>query len=200
MRDVERVARERAERPRVRIWGNFESDRQKKKMALVKQRDYLNKNKTRKLSEPADTQEEQKIQKVAEYCWLPTDEMNQELSIRLLISEHKQRILSNPSWKYVGTYVDDGCPGKNAEHRQGFQKLMNDALDGKIDKIITKSVSRFASNLMDCIGWVETLQNHDPPVSVFFEQENLDTRLQTDRFILFVLAMAAQEENRYDHI
>ena len=72
---------------------------------------------------------------------------------------------------------------------------MKDAMDGKIDMIITKAVSRFARNLMDCIGWVEALQNHDPPVRVFFEQENLDTMSQTSGIILFVLAMVAQEES-----
>ena len=60
---------------------------------------------------------------------------------------------------------------------------MKDAMDGKIDMIITKAVSRFARNLMDCIGWVEALQNHDPPVRVFFEQENLDTLSQTSGII-----------------
>ena len=106
-----------------------------------------------------------------------------------------KRIKENPNWKYAGCYVDDGFSGTNTAHRQGFQKLMKDAMDGKIDMIITKAVSRFARNLMDCIGWVEALQNHDPPIRVFFEQENLDTMSQTSGIILFVLAMVAQEES-----
>ncbi|MBQ7547850.1 MAG: recombinase family protein [Clostridia bacterium] len=61
--------------------------------------------------------------------------------------------------------------------------------------IITKAVSRFARNLMDCIGWVEALQNHDPPIRVFFETEHIDTMSQTSGIILFVLAMVAQEES-----
>ena len=72
---------------------------------------------------------------------------------------------------------------------------MADAMDGKIDLIITKAVSRFARNLMDCIVWVEALQNHDPPVRVYFEQENLDTMAQTSNIILIVLAMVAEEES-----
>ena len=91
--------------------------------------------------------------------------------------------------------MDDGFSGTNTEHRQGFQKLMKDCMDGKIDMIITKAVSRFARNLLDCIKWVETLQNHDPPIRVFFEQENLDTMSQTSGIILFVLAMVAEEES-----
>ncbi|MBQ6563824.1 MAG: recombinase family protein, partial [Clostridia bacterium] len=104
-------------------------------------------------------------------------------------------IKANENWIYVGTYVDDGFSGTNTDHRQGFQKLMQDAMDGKIDLIITKAVSRFARNLLDCIKWVEALQNHDPPIRVFFEQENLDTMSQTSGIILFVLAMVAEEES-----
>ena len=72
---------------------------------------------------------------------------------------------------------------------------IDDALAGKIDLIITKAVSRFARNLMDCIVWVEALKNHDPPIRVFFEQEHLDTMAQTSGIILFVLAMVAEEES-----
>lgn len=157
--------------------------------------DSLDGSKIRKIAALTDKSGEQRIQNVAAYCRVSTDDIDQKLSISLQIRASKEKILLNPNWKYVGTYVDDGFSGTNTEHRQGFQKLMNDALDGKIDKIITKSVSRFARNLTDCIVWVETLQNHDPPISVFFEQENLDTLSQTSSIILFVLAMVAQEES-----
>ncbi len=66
---------------------------------------------------------------------------------------------------------------------------------GKIDMIITKSVSRFARNLLDCIGWVRKLKEHDPPIPVFFEQEHLNTLDSTSNIILFVLAMVAEEES-----
>ncbi len=195
MKDVERVARERAERPRAQVGADFESARQREKRALEMQIDSLDGSKIRKIAALTDKSGEQRIQNVAAYCRVSTDDIDQKLSISLQIRASKEKILLNPNWKYVGTYVDDGFSGTNTEHRQGFQKLMNDALDGKIDKIITKSVSRFARNLTDCIGWVETLQNHDPPISVFFEQENLDTLSQTSSIILFVLAMVAQEES-----
>jgi DNA invertase Pin-like site-specific DNA recombinase len=133
--------------------------------------------------------------RVAAYCRVSTDDIDQKLSIHLQIQQYMKRIKENPNWKYAGCYVDDGFSGTNTAHRQGFQKLMKDAMDGKIDMIITKAVSRFARNLMDCIGWVEALQNHDPPIRVFFEQENLDTMSQTSGIILFVLAMVAQEES-----
>jgi len=196
MEDVRRAAEERASRPKTAAVGaSFESERQRTKNALVKQLDSLDGRNIRKIAAAADEPEEEKILRVAAYCRVSTDDIDQAISIHLQIQEYKRKILANPNWKYVGTYVDDGFSGTNTDHRQGFQKLMKDAMDGKIDMIITKAVSRFARNLMDCIGWVEALQNHDPPIRVFFEQENLDTLSQTSGIILFVLAMVAQEES-----
>ena len=71
--------------------------------------------------------------RVAAYCRVSTDDIDQAISIHLQIQEYKKKILANPNWKYVGTYVDDGFSGTNTEHRQGFQKLMKDAMDGKIE-------------------------------------------------------------------
>ena len=196
MDDVRRTAEERAKRPKTApVGASFESERQRSKNALVKQLDSMDGRNVRKIAAVADAPQEEKILRVAAYCRVSTDDIDQAISIHLQIQEYKKKILANPNWKYVGTYVDDGFSGTNTEHRQGFQKLMKDAMDGKIDMIITKAVSRFARNLMDCIGWVEALQNHDPPVRVFFEQENLDTMSQTSGIILFVLAMVAQEES-----
>lgn len=196
MVDVQKIAQERADRPwKNPVGASFESDRQREKKALVKQIDSLDRSSIRLIAAAAEATEEERILRVAAYCRVSTDDIDQAISIHLQIQEYMEKIKGNPRWKYVGTYVDDGFSGTNTDHRQGFQKLMKDAMDGKIDMIITKSVSRFARNLMDCIGWVEALQNHDPPIKVFFEQENLDTMSQTSGIILFVLAMVAQEES-----
>ena len=196
MDDVMQIAQERAERPKTSpIGSGFESERQRSKNALVRQIDSLDGRNVRMIAAAGATPEEDRILRVAAYCRVSTDDIDQALSIRLQISQYMQKIRENPNWKYAGCYVDDGFSGTNTAHRQGFQKLMKDAMDGKIDMIITKAVSRFARNLMDCIGWVEALQNHDPPIRVFFEQENLDTLSQTSGIILFVLAMVAQEES-----
>lgn len=196
MDDVMQIAQERAERPKTAPIGTgFESERQRSKNALVRQIDSLDGRNVRMIAAAGATPEEDRILRVAAYCRVSTDDIDQALSIRLQITQYMQKIRENPNWKYAGCYVDDGFSGTNTAHRQGFQKLMKDAMDGKIDMIITKAVSRFARNLMDCIGWVEALQNHDPPIRVFFEQENLDTLSQTSGIILFVLAMVAQEES-----
>lgn len=196
MNDVRQAAEERAARPKGSpVGASFESERQREKNALVRQLDALDGRNVRKIAAAAETPEEDRVLRVAAYCRVSTDDIDQKLSIHLQIQQYMKKIKENPNWKYAGCYVDDGFSGTNTDHRQGFQKLMKDAMDGKIDMIITKAVSRFARNLMDCIGWVEALQNHDPPVRVFFEQENLDTMSQTSGIILFVLAMVAQEES-----
>ena len=196
MEDVRKAAEERAAREKKSpVGAGFESERQREKNALVRQLDAQDGRNVRKIAAATMAQEEDRILRVAAYCRVSTDDIDQKLSIHLQIQQYMKRIKENPNWKYAGCYVDDGFSGTNTAHRQGFQKLMKDAMDGKIDMIITKAVSRFARNLMDCIGWVEALQNHDPPVRVFFEQENLDTMSQTSGIILFVLAMVAQEES-----
>ena len=196
MEDVRQTAEERAARPKnAPVGTGFESERQREKNALIRQLDAQDGRNVRKIAAAVAGQEEDRILRVAAYCRVSTDDIDQKLSIHLQIQQYMKRIKENPNWKYAGCYVDDGFSGTNTAHRQGFQKLMKDAMDGKIDMIITKAVSRFARNLMDCIGWVEALQNHDPPIRVFFEQENLDTMSQTSGIILFVLAMVAQEES-----
>ena len=196
MEDVRQTAEERAARPKnAPVGAGFESERQREKNALIRQLDSQDGRNVRKIAAAVAGQEEDRVLRVAAYCRVSTDDIDQKLSIHLQIQQYMKRIKENPNWKYAGCYVDDGFSGTNTAHRQGFQKLMKDAMDGKIDMIITKAVSRFARNLMDCIGWVEALQNHDPPIRVFFEQENLDTMSQTSGIILFVLAMVAQEES-----
>lgn len=196
MDDVRHAAEERAARPKkAPVGSSFESERQREKNALVRQLDAQDGRNVHKISAAPEIPEGERVLRVAAYCRVSTDDIDQKLSIHLQIQQYMKRIKENPNWKYAGCYVDDGFSGTNTAHRQGFQKLMKDAMDGKIDMIITKAVSRFARNLMDCIGWVEALQNHDPPIRVFFEQENLDTMSQTSGIILFVLAMVAQEES-----
>jgi DNA invertase Pin-like site-specific DNA recombinase len=197
VQDLRKIAADRAAKPKGKpVGASFETEHQRAKKALVKQIEDLDGSNIQMISATSEqTRGENTLLRVAAYCRVSTDDLDQAISIALQIKEYKAKIKSNPNWKYVGTYVDDGFSGTNTEHRQGFQKLMADSLDGKIDLIITKAVSRFARNLMDCIVWVEALQNHDPPIGVIFEQEGLNTLAQTSSIILIVLAMVAQEES-----
>lgn len=199
LKDIRPKAEERARRRQegsVHPPGTgFVSERSRAKEALrVEVNTYTGEN-VRKIAATTAQAEEDRILRVAAYCRVSTDDIDQLLSIELQKNNYRDMIRANPKWKYVGTYVDDGFSGTNTDHRPAFQLMMKDAMAGKIDMIITKSVSRFARNLLDCIGWVRRLKEFDPPIQVFFEQEHLNTLDTTSNIILFVLAMVAEEES-----
>lgn len=172
------------------------TERAKAKEALRAEVSTYTGENVRKIAAAAQAAQEDRILRVAAYCRVSTDDIDQLLSIELQKNNYRDMIRANPKWRYVGTYVDDGFSGTNTDHRPAFQLMMKDAMAGKIDMIITKSVSRFARNLLDCIGWVRELKDrHDPPIAVFFEQEHLNTLDATSNIILFVLAMVAEEES-----
>lgn len=173
----------------------FVSEREKAKQALVRELDTYSGQGVQKIAAQETKPGESGILTAAAYCRVSTDDIDQVISIELQKKHYKEMISANPRWKYCGTYVDNGLSGTNIDHRPAFKLMMKDALAGKIQIIITKSVSRFARNLVDCITWVRKLQAHDPPIAVYFEQENLNTLDSTSNIILFVLAMVAEEES-----
>ncbi len=174
----------------------FETERARAKQALREEVNAQTGQSVRKIAATVDNASGgERIMRVAAYCRVSTDDIDQVISIELQKNNYRDMIKANPKWKYVGTYVDDGFSGTNTDHRPAFKLMMKDAMAGKIDMIITKSVSRFARNLLDCIGWVRKLKEHDPPIPVFFEQEHLNTLDSTSNIILFVLAMVAEEES-----
>ena len=197
LKDIRPKAEERArQRQEARPPGSgFMSERARAKEALrVEVNTYTGEN-VRKIAAVTAQNEENRILRVAAYCRVSTDDIDQLVSIEMQKNAYRDLIKANPKYRYVGTYVDDGFSGTNTEHRPAFQLMMKDAMAGKIDMIITKSVSRFARNLLDCIGWVRRLKERDPPIQVFFEQEHLNTLDTTSNIILFVLAMVAEEES-----
>ncbi len=162
----------------------FVSERARAKEALRAEVNTYTGENVRKITAAAAQQQEDRILRVAAYSRVSTDDIDQLLSIEMQKNAYRDMIKANPKWKYVGTYADDGFSGTNTDHRPAFQLLMKDAMAGKIDMIITKSVSRFARNLLDCIGWVRELKDrHDPPIAVFFEQEHLNTLDTTSNII-----------------
>ena len=194
MIDVKERAAEKA-RQKMESAASGESERQKARRQL---KDEINTYTGENVMLIAATPEDAVVQKkmrMAAYCRVSTDDVGQVISIEMQKKEYRKKIKENPNWEYFGTYVDDGFSGTNTAHRPGFRKMMEDAMAGKIDAIITKSVSRFARNLLDCIGWVRRLQEHNPPIAVIFEDVNLNTLDQASSLILFVLAMVAEEES-----
>ena len=173
----------------------FASERERAKEALRAELNSYNSNSVLKIAAMNQATDEGRILRVAAYCRVSTDDEDQVSSMELQKKAYKELITSTKNWVYYGTFVDDGYSGTNTEHRKAFQLMMKHAEQGKFDMIVTKSVSRFARNLIDCITWVRALQDHDPPIAVFFQQEGINTLNTSSNIILFVLAMVAEEES-----
>ena len=171
------------------LGSGFESERQRAKSALRSEIESYDGAGVHKIEADAEKQREERILNVAAYCRVSTDDIEQTISIEMQKKNYREKIRANPKWKYCGLYVDDGFSGTSALNRPGFQRMMRDALAGKIDMIITKSVSRFARNLIDCISWVRKLKEHDPPIPVLFEQENLNTLDTTSNIMLYAAVL-----------
>ena len=129
MQDLRKIAARRAAREKNRpIGASIETEHQRAKKALVKQIEALDGSNIQLIAAAPAGEEggEPKQLRVAAYCRVSTDDLDQKISITLQINEYMKKIKANPNWKYVGTYVDDGFSGTNTDHRQGFKKLMAD--------------------------------------------------------------------------
>ena len=173
----------------------FVSERERAKEALRQEISQYTGQNVHKIAAMTTVPGESRTLRVCAYDRVSTPDIEQVTSLEFQKREMKDKITSTPGWIYFGTYVDDGFSGTNTEHRPAFQLMMKHAEEGRFDMIVTKSVSRFARNLVDCITWIRVLQAHDPPVAVYFEQEGINTLNSTSNIILFVLAMVAEEES-----
>ena len=135
------------------------------------------------------------IRRVAAYVRVSTDNDEQTSSYELQKNYYTDYIKAQPGWEFVGIYDDEGISGTSLEHRKGMQQLIEDCKAGKIDLILTKSIARFARNIVDCLSVIETLKNLDPPVGVKFEADNIYTLDSNGRMILTILASVAEEES-----
>lgn len=134
--------------------------------------------------------------RVAAYVRVSTDDISQTTSFELQKNHYLDYISKHENWELVKIYADEGISGTSLEHRDAFNEMINDCKEGKIDIIITKSVSRFARNTLDCISHVRTLRELNPPVGVKFESEGLFTLDPHTELILTMLASYAQEESQ----
>lgn len=135
------------------------------------------------------------VKRVCAYCRVSTDDPNQTSSYELQKNHYEDMIKEHAGWELVGIYADEGISGTSLLHREQFNQMMTDCRAGKIDIILTKSVSRFARNIVDCIAKQRELANMNPPVRVFFETEHIDSLDSTSEMMMAVLAAAAQEES-----
>lgn len=132
--------------------------------------------------------------KVAAYARVSTDEAEQLNSYKTQCEYYTSYIQGKPEWEFVGLYADEGITGTIAKRRKEFQRLIKDSMDGKIDLILVKSVSRFARNTVDSLQTVRRLR--DKGVRIFFEKENIDSLDAKCDMILSIYSSLAEEESR----
>ena len=134
-------------------------------------------------------------QRVCAYCRVSTDMDTQALSYELQVQNYTEYITSNEEWEFVGIYADRGISGTSMKHRDEFNRMIADCQEGKIDLIITKAVTRFARNVLDCISTIRMLKKLEHPVAVFFETERINTLDTTSETYLGLISLFAQGES-----
>jgi DNA invertase Pin-like site-specific DNA recombinase len=144
----------------------------------------------------SDEHHDGRKKRIAAYARVSTLLEHQASSYELQVSYYTDYINKNPAWELYKIYTDEGITGTNTKNRTGFLEMIEDAKAGKIDYILTKSISRFARNTLDCLSYVRLLKNLDPQVGVFFEKENLDTLDSKSELFLTILSSLAQEESK----
>ncbi len=131
--------------------------------------------------------------RVAAYCRVSTDSEEQLTSYTTQKKVYTEMIAARKDWAFAGLYADEGISGTRADKRPAFKKMINDCLAGKIDYVITKSVSRFARNTVDCLDHVRILKSKG--IGIFFEEQNIDTLKIDSELYLVIYAGFAQSES-----
>ncbi len=132
--------------------------------------------------------------RVAAYARVSTDSVEQLTSYEAQVDYYTKYIKGRADWQLVEVYTDEGISATNTKKREGFNRMVADALDGKIDLIVTKSVSRFARNTVDSLTTVRKLK--DAGVEVYFEKENIWTLDSKGELLITIMSSLAQEESR----
>jgi len=135
------------------------------------------------------------IFKTCAYCRVSTDNDEQLSSFELQQEHYQQLVGSHPNWDLRHIFADEGISGTSLKNRDEFNDMIERCMNGEFNLIVTKSVSRFARNLVDCISLVRKLKSLNPPVGVFFETDNLFTLSEDSELKLSMLATFAQEES-----
>ena len=139
-----------------------------------------------------ESSNEEKIRVVA-YARVSTEEERQKGSFESQKNYYYEKIISNPEWVFKGIYGDEGISGTSSERRTGFAKMIRDAKNKKFDRILTKSISRFARNTVDTLKFLRFLKERK--ISVYFEEENIDTSAIQGELLITILSSLAQQES-----
>ena len=147
-------------------------------------------------TEHTETYDNDSFQRVGIYVRVSTDDVHQSMSYELQKKYYEDFVVRHPNWQLVDIYADEGISGTSLKHRDAFNRMIADAKSGKLDLIITKSVSRFARNVVDFLGMVRMLSEHTPRIGVFFEAECIYSLNERSQMALSFQATMAEEESR----
>ncbi|MEL7658581.1 MAG: recombinase family protein, partial [Bacillota bacterium] len=132
--------------------------------------------------------------RMAAYCRVSTDQEDQLSSFEAQCTYYNSYIEKNPDYEMAGIYADEGLSGTNTKKREQFNRMIEDCKAGIVDIIITKSISRFARNTLDCLNFVRLLK--ELGIGVIFEKENIFTLDGKGEVLMSILASLAQDESR----
>ena len=132
--------------------------------------------------------------RVAAYCRVSTASEEQLVSLAAQKAHYENYIKSNDNWEFAGLYYDEGISGTKKEKRDGLLAMVAACERGMIDFVITKSISRFARNTLDCLKYIRELKEKNIPV--FFEKENINTMDSKGEVLLTIMASLAQQESQ----
>ena len=139
-------------------------------------------------------QSDQKKLRVAAYCRVSTDSEEQETSYEAQVTHYTEYIQKNPEWELAGIFADDGISGTNIKKRDEFNRMIDECMASNIDMVITKSISRFARNTLDCLQYIRQLKDKNIPV--YFEKESINTLDAKGELLITIMASLAQQESQ----
>lgn len=134
-----------------------------------------------------------RILKVAAYCRVSTDDEDQLNSYHTQKAYYTEHIKRNPRWRFAGIYADEGITGTQVKKRDEFLRMIDDCEDGKIDLILTKSVSRYARNIVDCISYIRKLKALG--IGIYFEEQNINSLTEDSEVYIGIYGVLAQSES-----
>ena len=156
----------------------------------------MQKNTPKVITLPAKQKESQSAERqlrVAAYCRVSTKEEDQLNSYEAQKTYYTDKIMTNPKWTMAGIFADEGITGTSAKKREDFMRMMRWCKQGKIDLILTKSVSRFSRNTVDCLNYIRMLKALG--ISVYFEKENINSMDESTELMLTMMGAFAQAES-----
>ena len=144
---------------------------------------------------PEETRQEKRKIRVAAYCRVSTDSKEQETSFDSQVTYYTELINRNPDWELVDIYADPAISGTSRKNRKRFNEMLYHCLKGKIDMVITKSMSRFARNQLDSLAVIRMLNGLHPPVRVLFEDDHINSDDLSSEIIIIITSMLAEQES-----